>query len=350
MTVMQTPKIKVMVVDDSLVIRAAIVRILKNNEEIEVVKAVDNGQKAVDSLVEANPDVIVLDIEMPVMDGITAIPFLLEKKPGVKILMCSTLSKKGADVSMKALSLGAAECLVKPVSSDEMTGAAGFERQLLNIVKTLGAQGRRTSSIPAVSPPPRFSPSIHFKPSILAIGSSTGGPQALFEVIKNLKDLRVPVVITQHMPKTFTTILAEHIAKNCNVDCVEISDGVRIESGKFYVAAGGYHMKLEEAEAGIVARLDDGPPENFCKPAVDVMLRSAVEIYGGKVLTVILTGMGHDGRKGAELVVKAGGQVIAQDQNTSVVWGMPGAVAEAGLCNEILPLPEIGPRINQIVS
>lgn len=186
---------------------------------------------------------------------------------------------------------------------------------------------------------------------ILAIGSSTGGPQALFEVLKHCRNLRVPIVITQHMPPTFTKILADHITRQCDLPTFEAEDGMIIQPGKAYVAKGGFHMLITKHENGSpMIKLDNGPAVNYCKPAVDPMLDSLIAIYGAKILSVILTGMGHDGLDGCKKLVALGGQVIAQDEATSVVWGMPGAVAQAGICSEILPLSEIGTTIKRIIS
>jgi two-component system chemotaxis response regulator CheB len=185
-------------------------------------------------------------------------------------------------------------------------------------------------------------------PQVLAIGSSTGGPQALLEVLGHLGTIKQPVLITQHMPATFTSLLADHIGRQASMTCSEARDGDRVAEGHIHVAPGGYHMVAERDGGSVKIRLSDAPPENFCRPSVDPMLRSLVEIYGSKCLAVILTGMGHDGLKGCETLVNAGGHVIAQDEATSVVWGMPGAVAKAGLCSAILPLKDIASQIRQV--
>jgi two-component system chemotaxis response regulator CheB len=194
-------------------------------------------------------------------------------------------------------------------------------------------------------------PSVVGRPDVIAIGSSTGGPQALFEVLAHLKGgVTQPILITQHMPATFTTILAEHITRQCGIVCGEAKDGEAITEGRAYVAPGDYHMLVVSRGNGYALSLTKDPPENFCRPAVDPMLRSVVRAYGRKVLTVILTGMGQDGLRGCQEVTAAGGVVIGQDEASSVVWGMPGAVATAGLCSAILPLKEIGPYIRKMAS
>jgi two-component system chemotaxis response regulator CheB len=223
-------------------------------------------------------------------------------------------------------------------------------------------QARASSSVPAESlyelpPDPRRRvvslrpPSREF-PEVVAIGSSTGGPQALFKVLGQLKGaLRQPIFITQHMPATFTTILAEHVARASGYPTAEGVDGEAVQGGRIYVAPGDFHMVVEAKDRGEkVVRLTKAPPENFCRPSVDPMLRSLAAVYGARVLTLILTGMGHDGLNGGRAVVAAGGTVVAQDEATSIVWGMPGAVATAGLCSAVLALDEIAPSIAKLAA
>lgn len=371
--------VRVMLVDDSAVIRGLISRTLEKDSGINIVSSVSNGEMAVNAVRRANPDVIILDIEMPIMSGLEAIPLLLKEKPGVKILMCSTLSQRGADISLKALALGATECIAKPTTSTEIASAGGgFSAELLRMVKGLGqAMARRPYEqeddppSPAGASPLRTTPRVRRpepktpgvielrkdpfayagKPDIVAIGSSTGGPQALLQLMKVFKTIDVPVIITQHMPKTFTAVLAKHIHTHCGVPCVEGAEGMRLEKGMVYIAPGGFHMTLKRANEGgpVTIHIDDGPPENYCKPSVDPMLRSAIGIYGKKILGVILTGMGHDGLESSRALVEQGGRLIAQDQATSVVWGMPGAVTDAGLCTAVLPLNEIGSWVHNAV-
>lgn len=356
------PQVRVMIVDDSLVIRGFISRALSSDPSFKVVATASNGQLALDLLRRTPADVIILDIEMPIMDGLTAIPKLKEIDPAVQIVMASTLTQKNAEISIKALALGATDYLPKP-SAREMAVPGEFQRDLREKVKTLGAIAWKKSvrqsqkvrslgwSLPSAADKNKIDlrPMPQFKPSILAIGSSTGGPQALFEVIKAMgTGLPQPIVITQHMPPSFTTILADHISKQCGVICAEGKDGEVLQPGRYYVAPGDFHMLIVSGAAGPAVRLVKEPPENYCRPSVDPMLRSLVSVFGGHVLTVILTGMGQDGMKGGEAVVKAGGAVLAQDEASSVVWGMPGAVAMAGLCSAIAPVAEIGPMIRGI--
>ncbi|GJL84296.1 MAG: chemotaxis response regulator protein-glutamate methylesterase 1 [Micavibrio sp.] len=361
--------IGVMLVDDSAVIRGILSKTLESDPAIKVVNSVSNGEMAVSAIKKANPHIIILDIEMPVMDGLTALPKLLEICPDAKVIMFSSLTEKGASVTMKAMTLGAVECLVKPNSSQETGEGTEFQKNLLNLIKGLVPERQRTAgddavtmprpSVPAaaIAPEPTAEKIVlqqgaHIykgKPSVVAIGSSTGGPQALFEVIKSFKDFDVPIFITQHMPATFTKILADHIEQQSGVPTCEGAEGMAVEKGHAYVAPGGFHMKIIENDGQLSITIDSGPPENFCKPSADPMFRSLIDIFDKKVLGVILTGMGHDGLGGAKLLVEKGGRLIAQDEATSVVWGMPGAVAQAGICNAVIPLSEIGPHVRKIV-
>lgn len=355
--------IRVMVVDDSAVIRGLVARMLEEDKSIAVVASVGNGQAAVQALTKTDVDVIILDIEMPVMDGLTALPKLLEIDPEVRVLMALTLTERNADISIKAMTLGASDYVPKPTSTREISGGDVFRRELLDKVHILGTKPKRgLRRTPAETPrpvaAPRPTPSIYppgpiklrapglLRPTILAIGSSTGGPQALFALLKDIRpSINMPVAITQHMPPTFTAILAQHIERSCQWPCQEAKDGDPLLPGKILLAPGDFHMLIEIKDGKPVARLSKDPPENFCRPAVDPMLRSLVAAYNGRVLTVILTGMGSDGMKGSRAVVEAGGTVFAQDEASSVVWGMPGAVATAGLCSAVLPLAELGGHV-----
>jgi len=355
--------ILVMVVDDSAVVRGLISRMLEKDSEIEVVDTVSNGELAVKRARSLDLDVIILDIEMPVMDGLTALPEILKINPNVKVIMASTLTMKNAEISLKALQAGASEYIAKPTSSREMTGGQDFEHELREKVKALGAErpvrdggspsearkAARAKAIPKKPSAPftlKSPPVTYPKPKILVVGSSTGGPQALFELFKGLNGkIDVPMVVTQHMPPTFTTILAQHITRSSGIPAEEAQDGDVLESGKVVIAPGDYHMLLKEQDGKVVAKLNQDPPVNYCRPAVDPMMESAVKIYGNRTFGVILTGMGYDGRNSCKSLVEAGGTVFAQDEATSVVWGMPGAVADAGICSAVLPITELAPKI-----
>ncbi len=366
---------RVMVVDDSAVIRGLFARFLEADSEISVVASVANGQLALNRLDRDDIELIVLDIEMPVMDGMTALPLLLRKRPGVQVLMASTLTRKNAEVSLRALSMGAADYVSKPSSTSEIHSADVFKIELTEKVKAIAAAGRsgrkrgprpatRGPAVSVASEAPKEASRLYSDrnislrrrplqpPKAIAIGSSTGGPQALFKLIGDLGDLsQQPILITQHMPATFTSLLAKHISKASPMPCTEAEDGEVILPGRVYLAPGDYHMIADKdgEGSGNVLNLTQSERENYCRPAVDPMLRGLADIYGPRLLVIILTGMGSDGCKGAEAVVAAGGTVIAQDEETSVVWGMPGAVATAGLCSAVLPLSEIAPYVRKLV-
>jgi two-component system, chemotaxis family, protein-glutamate methylesterase/glutaminase len=356
---------RVLVVDDSAVIRGLLIRALETDPEITVVGSVGDGRMALNALGRNDPEVVILDIEMPVMDGLTALPQIIAAKPDVKVVMASTLTRRNADISLRALDAGAADYVTKPGSTALVT-AEDFKRELVAKVKAL-AQARRAARgekrpspgvaaprrEPVVPPPaakPVLRPAPTEPPEVLAIASSTGGPQALFQLLGRLRGgIDAPILITQHMPATFTTILAEHIGRQSGWPAAEAVDGEPVRGGRVYIAPGDFHMTVEAAASGQkLLRLDKNPPENFCRPAADPMLRSLARVYGRRVLCLVLTGMGHDGLRGGREVVAAGGAVLAQDEATSVVWGMPGAVAAAGLCSAVLPLDELAAYVRRL--
>ena len=341
---------RVMVCDDSAVIRGALARILESDPEIAVVAKVENGKLAVDRIRESRADVVVLDIEMPVMDGLTALPLLLRADPGVRVIMASTLTTRGADIALRALRLGASDYVPKP-SSIGTVSDDGFKRELLEKVKGLGRL-RRRSVVPARAQPPialRSAPPIPAR--LLAVGSSTGGPQALFTLVQGLgRAVGVPVVMTQHMPATFTPILADHLNRLGQLPCTEARDGQALVAGQIYLAPGDRHLLVEGNRTSLRVRLTTDPPENFCRPSVDPMLRSAAAACEGRVLVAMLTGMGRDGLAGTTKVIEAGGAAVGQDEASSVVWGMPGAIAQAGLCHAVLPLPKIAPKLLEMLK
>ena len=335
--------VRVMVCDDSAVIRGAVARMLAAEPAVEVVARVANGQLALDELRRTSVDVVVLDIEMPVMDGLTALPLLLRADPGLKVVMASTLTTRGADIALRALRLGAADYVPKPSA---VNGDEGFRRELVEKVKGLGRMRRRVVQPARETATLRLRPASLVPPRLLAVGSSTGGPQALFTLVQGLGSrLNVPVVLTQHMPATFTPILAEHISRLGGMPCAEAKDGEPLAAGRIYLAPGDRHLLIGAARGGLQSRLSSDPPENFCRPSVDPMLRSAAAACDGRVLVAMLTGMGQDGLAGTRRVIEAGGTAVAQDEATSVVWGMPGAVAQAGLCHAVLPLTRIAPKL-----
>lgn len=342
---------RVMVCDDSLVIRGAISRMLQADPGIEVVARVANGQAALDALKQSKPDVVVLDIEMPVMDGMTALPLLLRAEPGLRVVMASTLTTRGADIALRALRLGAADYLPKPSSIGTVSDDS-FRRELLAKVRGLARLRHPVVVSASTGNLARLAlrPAPVMPARLLAVGSSTGGPQALFALVQGLgRAVGVPVVLTQHMPPTFTPILAEHLGKLGGMPCAEAKDGEPLLPGRIYLAPGDRHLLVEGSRGSMRARLSGPPAENFCRPSVDPMLRSAAAACEGRVLVAMLTGMGHDGLAGTRVVVQAGGAAVAQDEATSVVWGMPGAIAEAGLCHAVLPLPRLAPKLLELL-
>jgi two-component system, chemotaxis family, protein-glutamate methylesterase/glutaminase len=369
--------IRVMVVDDSVVVRGLVARWLDEEPGIKVVASLRTGREAVDQLDRFTPDVVLLDIEMPDLDGLAALPLLLAKDRGLVVIMASTLTRHNAEASFKAMSLGAADYIPKPESNRGVTTSVEFRRELIEKVRNLGSRRKRRPAprqdssafaptiapvsapplVPARTPVPsagaiRLRPFGNVAPRVLLIGSSTGGPQALNVVVGQLAPVidRAAVLITQHMPPTFTTILAEHLARASGRPAREAIDREPIVPGHVYVAPGGKHMLVERANNLPIVALGDGPPVNFCKPAVDPLFSSASRIWGPSILAVILTGMGSDGAHGAAEIVAAGGSVIAQDEATSVVWGMPGAAANAGVCSAVLPLEQIAGKIGRLFA
>ncbi|MDZ4741608.1 MAG: chemotaxis response regulator protein-glutamate methylesterase [Alphaproteobacteria bacterium] len=347
----QAEKIRVMIVDDSAVIRGFLTRWIEADPGLAIVATACNGKVAVDSVKVARPDVIVLDIEMPEMDGLTALPLLINAAPQAKIVMASTLTRRNAEISMKALSLGAADYLAKPTSVG--TGEVGetFRRDLIGRIYALGGRIRKTGPGQAglISDPIKLRQAASVRPQIIAIGSSTGGPPALLQIIAALAPgLDVPVVITQHMPATFTAILAENLARASHLNCQEGKSGTMLAPGCVYIAPGNYHMEVSGRGGPLM--LSQAPPENFCRPAVDPMFRSIAAAYGSSVLALVLTGMGADGREGGRAIASGGGTVLAQDEATSVVWGMPGAVAQAGLASAVLPLNAIAGEVRKYLG
>jgi two-component system chemotaxis response regulator CheB len=373
--------LRVMVVDDSVVIRGLISRWIGAEPDMVVAASLRTGLEAVQQLDRIKPDVAVLDIEMPELDGISALPQLLAKKRDLIIIMASTLTRRNAEISFKALSLGASDYIPKPESTREPAAAEIFHHDLIQKIRAFGAKVRRTAP-PYASPPlapsqphaekPRDAAAVHAPaprpvaaqpalmrrafglqaPRVLVVGCSTGGPQALMSLVTELGPVidRFPMLITQHMPPTFTTILAEHLARSSRRPAHEAVDGEPVKPGRIYLAPGGRHMRVVRHGAEAAIALDDGPPVNFCKPAVDPLFTSAIDVWGGGTLALILTGMGSDGMRGGKEIVAAGGSVIAQDEATSVVWGMPGAAANAGICAAILPLNQIAPKLVRVFA
>ena len=349
--------IRVMVVDDSAVVRGLVSRWIEDEPGLEVVARHPNGKFAVEDVARSAPDIVLLDIEMPVMDGLEALPLLLKARPGLRVLMVSTLTKRNAEISFKALSLGAVDYVPKPDSNREITIEPDFRREVIEKIKALGRSGwrpgrgvERSGEDGQKTYPFRRRPFSLVPPRVIAIGSSTGGPQALGALLGALAPSlsRVAVLVAQHMPPMFTTVLAERLARATGRDAREGRDGERLKPGAIYVAPGDHHMTVARREAPCL-RIGNGPPVHFCRPAVDPLFSSVAATFGPAALGIVLTGMGSDGAAGASSIAEAGGSVIAQDEASSVVWGMPGAAAAAGACAAMLPPEEIALTVAKLI-
>lgn len=352
-------RIRVLVVDDAVVFRKVLSDVLGADPEIEVVGTAPNGQIGLAKIEQLRPDLVTLDVEMPIMDGLSTLREIRKQWAKLPVVMFSTLTSRGAESTLDAIALGASDYVAKPNGMGSSTEAVERVRaELVPKVKALvqhvrGAGTREAATPPVAAKLPTLlrTTATREAPQILAIGSSTGGPNALADVLRALPgDFALPIVITQHMPPVFTRLLAERLTRVAPIPVVEATDGAPLRPGQALIAPGDRHLTITGRGAARCVRLDDGPPENFCRPSVDVMLRSCVDAYGGHVFAVVLTGMGQDGMRGAERVRGAGGETWVQDERSSVVWGMPGAIASAGLADRVLPLTEIGPAIVRRVA
>ena len=349
-------KIRVLLVDDSAVIRRLLTDTLANDPEIEVIGMAGNGEIALAKIQQLKPDIITLDIEMPVMDGLATLKALRKIHPKLPVIMFSTLTERGSTATMDALALGASDYVAKPANVGGVL--AGMDKIRDDLIPKIKALCHRAPPIKqviqALAPVSRVSRSADSSASgvdILAVGVSTGGPNALAEFVPALgRRFPVPIVIVQHMPPLFTRLLAERLAAVSGIVCREGFEGAPLKPGELWIAPGGMHMEVEKTGATHRLRLTEEPPENSCRPAVDVLFRSVAKAYGSKTIAVVLTGMGQDGMRGAEHIRAAGGQILVQDEASSVVWGMPGAVANAGLAEKILPLKELAAEVVSRVS
>jgi two-component system chemotaxis response regulator CheB len=386
-------RIRVLIVDDSVVIRRLVSDVLSGDPGIEVVGTAPNGKLALTKLAQLAPDLLTMDIEMPEMDGISAVRAMRASGSKLPVIMFSTLTERGASATLDALEAGASDYVTKPANVGSVAQSMEQVRlQLIPKIKALlprggtgtpgpvGAQrplagqpgapgqpgsaglaGRAGAAAPGagglaaaaragrtgpVETAARVKRDTPYR--LLAVGCSTGGPEALSRFLAGFPaDLPVPVVVVQHMPPVFTRQFAGRLDRQHKVRVLESAGGEALEPGTVYLAPGDFHLELVARGAAVVTRLQQGPPENFCRPAVDVLFRSAATVFGGDVLGVVLTGMGADGRRGSEQLVARGSSVVVQDEATSVVWGMPGAVAGAGLAEEVLALDDLGPAVLQ---
>ncbi len=344
-------KIQVLVVDDATVVRGMLSKLINAEPDMEMAGSAADGKAGVEKAESLRPDVIVLDIDMPIMGGLEALGILRERLPEIPVIIFSTLSQVGAAITLDALAAGAADYSTKPSNAGSSAAAADQVRDEL-LTKIRGLAGRSaTSTTPAAASSGSAAPAapkLSTRPRLsqpvdaLIIGSSTGGPAALEEVLPQLPgNLFVPILIVQHMPPTFTTVLAERLDKLCPFPVHEAQEGTKVEAGHCYLAAGGLHMRVVRDKSGVHLTLDDGPKIKSCRPAVDALFDSAADVYGGRLVATVLTGMGDDGLDSCGRLAQNNVEVIVQDEATSVVWGMPGAVAKAGLATRCLPLDEI---------
>jgi two-component system chemotaxis response regulator CheB len=336
-----TSPLDVLLVDDSAVVRGLIQRGLTGDEGIRVVGAVGDGQQAVDFVRARKPDVILLDVEMPVMDGLAALPKILGLSPRSAVIMASALTRRHAGLSFRALQLGAADYVPKPDAAD---GPAAMPAFLAELKAKIKAHAKNPALLAkAALRPPELR---RLRPAVVAIASSTGGPPALLKIFSQLKGaITTPVFITQHMPATFTAMLAEQLGNASGAPAFEAAEGMTVLPGRIYVAPGGSHMLVERKGGQVVIRLSNGPEENYVRPAADPMLRSLAKAYGPGVLAVVLTGMGRDGASGCEAVAASGGAFFTQDEPSSIVWGMPGAAFRTGKAMAQAPLACIAPYL-----
>lgn len=342
----------VLVVDDSAVVRHLVCDAIAGADDLRVVGTARDGAACLEQLALGLPDVVVLDIEMPVLDGLATLEAIRARWPHLPVVMFSTLTQRGASATLDALARGATDYVAKPsqLSGPEAAREA-VAAALVPVLRTCAAIRRRPAGpsahparpVPPVGPNSR--PVALTRPvrrDALVVASSTGGPQALTEIVPRLPaDLSVPVLVVQHMPALFTRLLAERLDARAALRVVEAEPGQPVEAGTVYVAPGGLHLAVRREPTGVSCLLEDGPAENSCKPSADVLFRSAAAVWGAGAVGLVLTGMGHDGLAGARCLHEAGGTVLVQDEATSVVWGMPGAVAREGLATAALPLGEL---------
>ena len=349
--------IRVLVVDDSVVVRKLVTDSLASDPEIEVVGTAPNGKVALSRVEEYGPDLVTMDIEMPLMDGIEAVRALRKAGHKMPIIMFSTLTERGASATLDALAAGASDYVTKPSNTGSLAASMKeVERELIPRVKALVGRRRAFAPIPTQGQKSAAAPGkVTLRPEppatpvkALLIGSSTGGPEALSKVFSGFTHaLPVPVLMVQHMPPVFTAQLAARLDKLSPTTVTEAKGGELLQPGHAYIAPGNFHMVLHRVAAGFATELNQDPPVSYTRPSVDVMFRAAVKAFGGSLLGVVLTGMGADGRTGCQDLITAGGTVYVQDEASSVVWGMPGAVAQAGLAHRVLPIGEVAGAITR---
>ncbi len=354
---------RILIVDDSAVMRSLLRSVVCADAGLEVAGVAGDGESALSAIETLHPDLILLDVEMPVMDGLLTLRKLRARGHRMPVIMCSSLTQRGAKVTIEALACGASDYVAKPAGQSGREAAIhALSQELIPKIQALTGQPEppavfpgpwRAPLIPALAPPPRTQP-ISSTPVALAIGVSTGGPAALEVLLPALAAaFPLPVLVVQHMPELFTKLFAERLNDHCPLQVKEVQEGDPVRAGTIYIARGNWHMEvLAASRIGLPAtlHLNQGPLENHCRPAVDVLFRSVAAVYGAGSLAVVLTGMGSDGMMGCRVIRDHGGSVLVQDEASSTVWGMPGAVCHAGLAHKVLPLGEIAPEILRLAG
>ncbi len=350
-------KIRILIVDDAVVVRRQVTEILSDDPSLEVVGAAATGHIALAKIPQVNPDVVILDVLMPEMDGLETLAAIQKRYPHLCVIMFSAFTERGAAVTLDALSLGARDYVAKPTRTSSIQAVREYiQQELIPKIKVFCADISGLEQEALVITPRSLPRSTvdntriraygNTPVQIVAIGVSTGGPDALTKILPQFPaNFPVPIVIVQHMPAMFTQRLADRLTAKCDLSVAEGFDGAQVKPGQIWIAPGGFHMIVERTGTSVRLRIHQDPPENFCRPAVDVLFRSVAQIYGAGAIAVVLTGMGQDGLRGCESIREAGGQILVQDEATSIVWGMPGFVAKAGLADKVLPLEQIAGEI-----
>jgi two-component system, chemotaxis family, protein-glutamate methylesterase/glutaminase len=361
---------RILIVDDSVVMRTLLRSVVSADVSLEVAGTAADGESALQAIERLRPDLVLLDVEMPVMDGLTTLRRLRTRGHHIPVIMCSALTQRGARVTVEALACGAADYVTKPAGQpDRESALRSLAQDLIPKIKVLTsrlAPARDLFADPGAVATPTMRPAAQnlAAPGVLAIAASTGGPAALDVVLPALPaGFPLPVLVVQHMPELFTALLAERLNRSCRLKVREAEEGAAVSAGTISVARGNWHLEVVDATTANLPRSDwpgsgrpptlhlsQGTPENHCRPSANVLFRSAAAVYGGRVLGVVLTGMGSDGLAGCRILRNAGSLVLAQDEATSTVWGMPGAVATAGLANRVLPLRAIGAEIVRLAG
>ncbi|MBD2185045.1 chemotaxis response regulator protein-glutamate methylesterase [Planktothrix sp. FACHB-1355] len=356
-------KIRLLIVDDSVMVRRRVSEVLSNDPALEVAGVAANGQIALAKIAQVNPDLVILDVEMPEMDGLETLAAIRKTYPNLPTIMFSAFTERGATATLEALSLGAKDYVTKPFQMGSIEAANQHLRQeLIPKIKVFCGESIETTTLnsdrdlktSSINQQLTYRKRAIRNPKpieAIAIGVSTGGPNALAAILPQFRaDFPVPILIVQHIPPMFSQRLATRLNARCQIPVIEGFDGAKLEPGTAYIAPGDFHMSVDRLGSIVQLRIHQSPPENSCRPAVDVLFRSVAQTYGAGALAVVLTGMGHDGLRGCEGIRSAGGQIFVQDKASSVVWGMPGFVAKAGLADKMLPLDQIAAEILRSVA